>query len=148
VAEEESIMLKTAQWQLQEVEEILAIADACLGGLRGRSTLLIGPEEQRRPWMPLLQRAEMKNIFQEEASLHAPAIIPHIQLLICAPDPTQEDLSLKAAEVARGCVGRRAPLLIFDLSLSTPSVEELAGLLPAVCLYTPEDLRRILSRAR
>jgi hypothetical protein len=36
--------------------------------------------------------------------------------------------------------------LIFDLADST-SVEELAGLLPAVCLYTPDDIRRILSRA-
>jgi len=40
-------------------------------------------------------------------------------------------------------VGRRAPLLIFDLA-STTSVEELAGLLPAVCLYTPSDLHHIL----
>jgi len=36
--------------------------------------------------------------------------------------------------------------LIFDLSESTSSVEELAGLLPAVCLYTPDDLQRIFSR--
>jgi glutamyl-tRNA reductase len=49
--------------------------------------------------------------------------------------------------VARGCAGRRAPLLILDLA-ETTSVEELAGLLPAVCLYTPDDLRRILSAAR
>jgi hypothetical protein len=139
-------MQKTAQWHLQEVEEIFAIADACLGGLRGRSALLLGHEEQRRLWMPLLQRAEMKNIYQEEASVHVPAIIPHIQLLISSPDPAQEDPVLTAAAVAQGCVGRRTPLLIFDLSLSTPSVEELAGLLPTVCLYTSEDLRHILSR--
>jgi hypothetical protein len=139
-------MLKTAQWHLQEAEEILAIADACLGGLRGRSTLLLGPEEQRRLWMPLLQKAEMKNIFQEGTPEQVPTIIPHIQLLISAPDPAGEDTILTAGTVARGCVGRRTPLLIFDLSLSTPSVEELAGLLPSVCLYTSEDLRHILSR--
>ncbi len=141
-------MLNTAQWCIQEVEEILSIADACLGGLRGRSTLLIGPEEQRQLCMPLLQKAEMKNIFQEDNELHVPAIIPHVQLLLSVPDRKQGRPLLMSAAIARGCVGRRTPLLIFDLSLTTPSVEELAGLLPAVCLYTPEDLRHILSRSR
>jgi glutamyl-tRNA reductase len=54
---------------------------------------------------------------------------------------------LTAATIAGGCQGRRAPLVIFDLAEST-SVEEMAGLLPAVCLYTPDDLQHILRRAR
>ena len=52
---------------------------------------------------------------------------------------------LKAATIAKGCEGRHTPLLIFDIARS-PSVEELAGLLPAVCLYTPDDLRHILQK--
>ncbi len=141
-------MLSTAQWRIQEVEEVLSIADACLGGLHGRTTLLFGPEEQRQLFLPLLQEAHMKNIFQEDTSQHVSTLIPHIQLLISAPAPAQGSISLTAAAIARGCIGRRTPLLIFDLSLSTPSVEELAGLLPAVCLYTPEDLQHILSKSR
>jgi glutamyl-tRNA reductase len=52
---------------------------------------------------------------------------------------------ITAASIAQGCIGRRTPLLIFDLA-EFASVEELAGLLPTVCLYTPDDIRRILSR--
>jgi hypothetical protein len=35
--------------------------------------------------------------------------------------------------------------LILDLA-PHPSVEELAGLLPAVCLYTPDDLNNVLNK--
>ena len=52
---------------------------------------------------------------------------------------------ITAAAIAQGCAGRRAPLVVFDLA-ETSSIEELAGLLPAVCLYTPDDLRAILAR--
>jgi hypothetical protein len=141
-------MLNTAQLCTEGAEEVLFIADACLGGLRGRSTLLIGPEEQRQVYVPLLQRAGVKNVYQEDTSLHADALIPAVQLLISVPDPAQTRPSLTAGVIARGCVGRRTPLLIFDLSQSTPSVEDLAGLLPTICLYTPEDLRHILSKRR
>jgi hypothetical protein len=141
-------MLDTAQLCIEGVEEVLAIADACLGGLRGRSTLLIGPEEQRQVYVSLLQRAGVKNVYQEDTSQRAAALIPAVQLLISVPDPAQTRPSLTAGVIARGCIGRRTPLLIFDLSQSTPSVEDLAGLLPTVCLYTPEDLRHILSKCR
>jgi hypothetical protein len=141
-------MLDTAQLCTEGAEEVLAIADACLGGLRGRATLLIGPEEQRQLYVPLLQKAGVKNVYQEDTPLHAAALIPAVQLLISAPGPAQTKPSLTAGVIARGCVGRRTPLLIFDLSQSTPSVEDLAGLLPTVCLYTPEDLRHILSKCR
>ncbi len=135
----------------RETEEVVSIAEACLGGLRGRSALLIGPEEERCPYMLLLQRAGMKYIYQEDTPGNAAAIIPHVQLLISMPGFPANNLPvpvLTAATIAQGCIGRRAPLLIFDLSPSTPSVEELAGLLPAVCLYTPGDLRHILSKAQ
>jgi hypothetical protein len=132
------------------VEEVVSIADACLGGLRGRSALLIGPDEQRQPYRLLLQRAGMKYIYQEETHNSVAAIIPQVQLLMNLPQPSTSSHAiprLTASAIAQGCIGRRTPLLIFDLAESS-SVEELAGLLPAVCLYTPDDLRRIVSRDR
>ncbi len=130
------------------VAEVVSIADACLGGLRGRSALLIGPEEHRQPYRLILQEAGMKYVYQEETHCHVPAIIPHVQLLMNLParsTASQVVPLLTAAAIAQGCIGRRSPLLIFDLAEST-SIEELAGLLPAVCLYTPDDLRSILNR--
>src|SRR5215469_2406674 len=131
------------------VPEVVSIAEACLGGLRNRSALLIGPEELRQPYKLLLQQAGMKSIFQEETHLQLPAILPRVQLLMSLPalpaSPQAAPL-ITASAIAQGCVDRRTPLLIFDLAES-PSVEEPAGLLPAVCLYTPDELRSILSVA-
>jgi glutamyl-tRNA reductase len=130
------------------VEEVVSIAEASLGGLRGRSALLIGPEEQRQPYSLLLHQAGMKYIYQEDTYGSVPAIIPHVQLLMNLPASSTSSHpipQLAASAIAQGCVGRRSPLLIFDLAESN-SVEELAGLLPAVCLYTPDDLRKILQR--
>lgn len=126
--------------------EVVSIADACLGGLQGRSALLIGPEEQRRPYVLLLQQAGMEYVYQETTPLHVFHILPHVQLLMSFSASAYAGRLLSAATVAKGCAGRRTPLLILDLAEST-SVEELAGLLPAVCLYTPEDIEGILSRA-
>ena len=92
----------------------------------------------------------MKYIYQEDTYCSVSAIIPQVQLLMNLPVPPTSSHAiprLTASAIAEGCIGRRTPLLIFDLAEST-SVEELAGLLPAVCLYTPDDLRRILSRDR
>jgi hypothetical protein len=130
------------------VEEIVSIAEACLGCLRGRSALLIGPEDQRQPYNVLLHQAGMKYIYQEDSYGSVSSIIPHVQLLMNLPagSPSSHPIpQLTASAIAQGCIGRRAPLLIFDLAEST-SVEELAGLLPAVCLYTPDDLCKILQR--
>ena len=86
----------------------------------------------------------MKGIFLEENYKSVSTILPHIQLLMNMPAPHQSTIPLlTAASIAAGCIGRHTPLLIFDLAAST-SVEELAGLLPPVCLYTPDDLRHIL----
>ena len=136
----------TATRLAKATEEIVSIADACLGGLRGRSALLVGPEKERQPFSHLLQQAEIKYLYEEDTPLRVSAILPHVQLLISIPAPEPPVPLLRAASIASGCIGRRAPLLIFDLSETTPSVEELAGLLPPVCLYTPEDLRLIFSR--
>jgi hypothetical protein len=136
-------MQNSATHRRLKAEEIISIADACLGGLAGRSALVLGPEEQRHPYTHLLQQAAMKCIYQEDTPCRVSAILPHIQLIISIPAPLPPAPLLTAATIAHGCVGRWTPLLIFDLAASTPSVEEIAGLLPAVCLYTPEDLRRI-----
>jgi hypothetical protein len=131
------------------VPEVISIAEACLGGLRNRSALLIGPEELRHPYKLLLQQAGVRSIYQQETHLHLPAILPHVQLLMSLPAPSaspQATALITASSIAQGCLDRRTPLLIFDLAES-PSVEELAGLLPAVCLYTPDDLRYVLSSA-
>ncbi len=145
-------MPNSAPYQKVKVTtEIISIADACLGGLHGRSALLIGPSVQRHPYSILLQQAGMKYIYQEDtpAPTHVSPILPHIQLLISipSPDPTSNVPLLTASSIAKGCIGRRTPLLILDLaSVPASSVEELAGLLPAVCLYTPTDLRHILAK--
>ena len=133
------------------VPEVVSIADACLGGLQGRSALLIGPEEQRRPYTLLLQQAGMKRICQEDTAQRISSLLPQVQLLMHIPVSSEpyahahSNVSITAASIAQGCIGRRTPLLIFDLADST-SIEEMVGLLPAVCLYTPDDIRRILSR--
>jgi glutamyl-tRNA reductase len=123
--------------------KIISIAEACLGGLRGRSALLIGPGEVSQPYKTLLLEAGMKTIFQESDYSKVASLLPHVQLLMNIAKPGSPLPLLTAGTIAGGCVGRHTPLLIFDLAPST-SVEELAGLLPAVCLYTPDDLRRIL----
>jgi hypothetical protein len=131
--------------------EVVSIADACLGGLRGRSALLVGPKELCYRYSTLLERAKMKCIYQEETPTRLVNIIPYVQLLIALPTSTSYSVKntnpppLTAAMIAKGCEGRHTPLLIFDLG-PTPAVEELAGLLPAVCLYTPDDLQNILVR--
>lgn len=132
--------------------EVVSIADACLGGLYGRSALLVGPEENRSLYAHLLQHAGIKTVYQEATPLLVPTLLSKVQLFIHMPNSmmrggqTNSPL-VTAAMIAKGCERRHTPLLIFDLA-STPSVEELAGLLPAVCLYTPADLNRILIRAR
>lgn len=130
--------------------EIVSIADACLGGLQGRSALLLGPSERRSPYIQLLRQQKMKLIYEEDTPRHISYLLPYVQLLISVPAPTPPKETpaaplLTAANIAKGCVGRGRPLFIFDLASST-SVEELAGLLPAVCLYTPEDIRHILHK--
>ncbi|MBV9259034.1 MAG: hypothetical protein JO215_13555 [Ktedonobacteraceae bacterium] len=129
--------------------EVVSIADACLGGLQGRSALLIGPEEQRYSYIKLLRSMRMKYVYEEDTPARVSYILPHVQLLISLPFYTPGLMVplLSAARIAKGCEGRRIPLLIFDLApYPHASVEELAGLLPTVCLYTPNDLRHILDK--
>lgn len=129
---------------LDIASEVVSIADACLGGLQGRVALIIGSDEWRHQYSQLLKQARMKNVFQDTTPGRIQMFLPHVQLLISLPGQEHTPM-ITAASVAQSCEGRRIPLLIFDLAIST-SVEDLAGLLPAVCLYTPEDMRRILGK--
>jgi glutamyl-tRNA reductase len=128
--------------------EVVSIAEASLGGLRGRSALLLGPEEQLSPFIKLLRHANMKYIYQEDTTSRVSYLLPSVQLVIIQPGLSREateSIQLSAATIAKGCEGRRTPLVIMDLA-ATSSVEEMAGLLPTVCLYTPDDLRTILEK--
>jgi hypothetical protein len=123
--------------------QVISIADACLGGLRGRAALLIGPAALRQTYTHLLQQAGMQAIYEEDGAAHLERLLPQVHLLISMASATPEAPPISAAAIAQGCGNRQTPLIILDLA-SIPSVEEAAGLLPFVCLYTPADLRRIL----
>jgi hypothetical protein len=91
----------------------------------------------------------MKTVFLESDYARVATLLPQVQLLMNMPTSNLSGAPvplLSAATIAVGCVGRHTPLLAFDLASST-SIEELAGLLPAVCLYTPSDLRHMLYSA-
>ena len=77
----------TAYRLAKATEEIVSIADACLGGLRGRSALLVGPAKEQQPFSHLLQQAGMKYLYEEDTPLRLSAILPHVQLLISVPAP-------------------------------------------------------------
>src|SRR3989442_540353 len=110
--------------------EVLSIADACLGGLQGHSALLIGPEENRQRYAELLQEARMKYVYEENTAERLPYLLPYVQLLISIPPLEMGETAilprLTAASIAKGSIGRRTPLFIFDLAPYS-SVEELAG---------------------
>lgn len=134
--------------------KVVAIAEASLGGLQGKSALLIGPQQQRYPYLNVLRNISMKYILEEDVPNRLEHLISYVQLIISVPahmsDNNSHPFLLSAASIAQGCAGRRTPLVIFDLSPTpyAPSVEEMAGLLPAVCLYTPDDISHILAQEK
>lgn len=127
--------------------EVISIADACLGSLRGRSALIVGPEELRRPYVLLLEQANVEHVYQEDTPRHISPLLPSVQLLLSIPSHNSQESTVSAVSVAMGCHNRQTPLFIFDLAENS-SVEEMVELLPMVCLYTPDDLRRMLMKKR
>jgi len=134
----------------------VALAHDALGGLAGRSALLIGAGRTNQLCARLL-RAEgigrlilanrtpetsqelARAVEAETVTLkQLPEVIPEAQLIISAT--AAPHLILSAAAVAAACVGRHAPLVILDLAVPR-DVEETAGLLPSVCLYNVDALR-------
>ncbi len=134
----------------------VALARDALGGLAGRSALLIGAGRTNQLCARLLraegvQRLILANrtvdtalelaraVDAEVATLSQLAeLIPQVGLIISAT--AAPHLILSAAMVAEGCQGRHAPLVMLDLAVPR-DVEEAAGLLPSVCLYNIDALR-------
>ena len=134
----------------------VALARDALGGLAGRSALLIGAGRTNQICARLLRAEgigrlilanrtpdtaqELANTVDAEvASLsQLTELIPEVGLIISAT--AAPHLILSAATVAEGRKGRHAPLVILDLAVPR-DVEEAAGLLPSVCLYNVDALR-------
>lgn len=134
----------------------VALARDALGGLKGRSALLIGAGRTNEICARLLRaegigRLILANRTPETAQELARAVgaesaplsqlaelIPEVGLIISAT--AAPHLILSAATVAEGRKGRRTPLVILDLAVPR-DVEEAAGLLPSVCLYNIDALR-------
>jgi len=102
------------------VPEVVSIAEACLGGLRDRSALLIGPEELRHPYKLLLQQAGI-NLSTRKKRI---SICRYITTRAVTHESARS-LRISAGDCAHysvlysaGCVDRRTPLLIFDLAES------------------------------
>src|SRR5947199_9903519 len=89
--------------------EVVSIAEVCLGGLRGRSALVIGPEEQRYFYVKLLRRAGMKCVYQEDTPFHVASLLPSIQLIISIPPSSHPVPCVTAASIAKCRNGTRTP---------------------------------------
>lgn len=89
----------------------------------------------------------MKQVYQEDTPQRITPLLPFVQLLLNIPASSQalSGSTISAVSVAMGCHGRQTPLFIFDLAENS-SIEEMVELLPMVCLYTPDDLCRILGK--
>ncbi|HEX6777520.1 MAG TPA: glutamyl-tRNA reductase [Ktedonobacterales bacterium] len=138
------------------------LARDALGGLAGRSALLIGAGRTNQLCGRLLRAEGVKRLVlvnrtaetaQEVAdSLDAeaapisrlPELIPQVSLILSAT--AAPHIVLSAATVAQACQGRHTPLVILDLAVPR-DVEETAGLLPSVCLYNIDALHGYGERA-
>ncbi|MGH2516825.1 MAG: glutamyl-tRNA reductase [Ktedonobacterales bacterium] len=132
------------------------VASDALGGLAGKSALLIGAGRTSQLCARLLrdegiQRLVLANRtamtadkLAQEVGGEAVAlasieeVLPDVHLILSATAAPHTVLS--AATIAHGRAGKYAPLVIVDLAVP-PDVEEEAGLLPSVSLYTLDALR-------
>ena len=132
------------------------VAGESLGGLAGKSVLLIGAGRTSSLCARLLREEGVQRLvlanrtaatadeLAQEVSGEAIALadvaaaISDVQLIVSAT--AAPHLVLSAATVACGMANRRAPLVIMDLAVP-PDVEEEAGLLPSVSLYSLDALR-------
>lgn len=132
------------------------VASQSLGGLVGKSALLIGAGRTSQLCAQQLrsegiERLILANRSPQTATSLAGEVngevialadvaeaIARVQLVISATAAPYEVLS--AATVACGMAGRHLPLVIVDLAVP-PDVEEAAGLLPDVSLYTLDMLQ-------
>lgn len=131
-------------------------AEDSLGGLAGKSAVLIGAGRTSQLCAHLLRDAGIDQLFLanrtaltaaelaaevggEAVALAAVAdVLPRAQLVISAT--AAPHTVLRAADVAAGLVQRDGPLVVVDLAVP-PDVDEDVGLLPGVSLYTLDSLR-------
>lgn len=134
------------------------VAHESLGGLGGRSALLIGAGRTSQMCARLLRSEGVGHVFLANRTAQAAAdlaaevdgeaialadvetVIPSVQLIISATAAPY--VVLNTSTVARGVTGRRTPLVIVDLAVP-PDVDEAVGLLPNVSLYTLDSLRSL-----
>ncbi len=138
------------------------LARDALGGLTGRSALLIGAGRTNQLCARLLRAGGVKRLMlvnrtaetaQEVADelgaeaapiSRLPELIPEVSLIISAT--AAPHIVLSAATVAQACQGRHTPLVVLDLAVPR-DVEETVGLLPSVCLYNIDALHGYGERA-
>src|SRR5947209_20220842 len=70
-----------------QAASVVSIADACLGGLRGRSALLIGPQARRQSYLAQLQQAGILRVYAEDTAQNLATLLPRVQLLMHLPGP-------------------------------------------------------------
>lgn len=134
------------------------VARESLGGLGGRSALLIGAGRTSQMCAQLLRAEGVDRLILANRTAQAAAelaadvggeaitlaevesAIPSAQLIISATAAPY--MVLNASTVARGTTGRRTPLVIVDLAVP-PDVDEAVGLLSTVSLYTLDSLRNL-----
>ncbi|HEY7832308.1 MAG TPA: glutamyl-tRNA reductase [Ktedonobacterales bacterium] len=150
-----------SETRLGQVDRSLAaagiqVAAESLGGLAGRSALVIGAGRTSQLCARALRAAGVGRLVLANRSARAAA---DLAAAVAAETVALDDVSeaiggadlivsataaphtvLSAASVARGLRGRRTPLVIVDLAVPA-DVDPAAGLLPQVSLYTLDQLR-------
>ena len=147
--------------RLGQVDRSLAVAGIrvaadSLGGLKGKSALVIGAGRTSQICARQLRAAGVARLMLANRSARAAEeLAAEVQAAAVSLDDICEAISdadlivsataaphtvLSAASVACGLRGRRTPLVILDLAMPA-DVDAAAGLLPQVSLYTLDHLR-------
>ncbi|HKV83033.1 MAG TPA: glutamyl-tRNA reductase [Ktedonobacterales bacterium] len=134
------------------------VASESLGGLAGKSALVIGAGRTSQLCAQLLRQGGIDRLALANRSASAARdlaeqvggdpipladverAIQDISLIISAT--AAPHTILHGSTVAGGMAGRRAPLVVVDLAVP-PDVSEDVGLLPSVSLYTLDSLRAL-----
>src|SRR5258706_8753785 len=134
----------------------IRVATESLGGLAGKSALLLGAGRTSRLCAQLARANGIERLVLANRSLaaatelaaevqgeaitlaHVAEAIPSVQLVIGATAAPHTVLS--ASTVSRGMAGRRAPLVVLDLAMP-PDVEEAVWPLPSGSILTLHTLR-------
>lgn len=134
------------------------VASESLGGLEGKSALVIGAGRTSQLCAQLLRQGGVDRLALANRSMSAARdlaeqvggdpiplagveqVIHDVSLIISAT--AAPHTILHGSTVASGMAGRRAPLVVVDLAVP-PDVSEEVGMLPCVSLYTLDSLRAL-----